>query len=209
MRRRPRRGPAGRAGSSRGAPRPCRGRRMRHPNSHRARPDCRPASCCRSFSSAPSRRAGRAAPGRRAARACDTGVRPVARPQHALGRLLDQCPGQAADVLVLRRAGLRGLVRRRQLDPAAAGIDKAQQRPKLLGVRRHRIEKLADVVDDELARQALDLRLVLRQVAAVELDVGVPPEADARAPRPASMTSKPQHAARQRQDAHRARCPPW
>src|SRR5574341_984617 len=43
-------------------------------------------------------------------------------------------------------------------------------------IRCHRFQKLAGVVDDELSGQALDLRLVLRQLASVELDVGVPAE---------------------------------
>ena len=130
-------------------------------------------------------------------------MRPVRRPQHALGRLLHQRLGQAADVLVLRRAGLRGLVRRGELHPAAAGIDKIQQRTKLLRVGRNRLQKLAGVVDDELARQALDLRLVLRQLAAVELDVGVPAEGmHLRHHRVHDVEAE--HAAVQRHDAHRA-----
>src|SRR5712664_2415413 len=41
---------------------------------------------------------------------------------------------------------------------------------------KHRLEILPGVVDDEPAGQPLDLRLDLRQLAPVELDVGVPAE---------------------------------
>src|SRR6266513_3068302 len=51
------------------------------------------------------------------------GMRPVARPQHALRCVLHQRLRQAPNVLVFRRAGLRSLVRRRQLHPAPSGID--------------------------------------------------------------------------------------
>src|SRR2546430_6248923 len=43
-------------------------------------------------------------------------------------------------------------------------------------LRRHRLEKFARVVDDEPAGQPPDLRLEFRQLAPVELDVGVPAE---------------------------------
>src|SRR4030081_369935 len=39
---------------------------------------------------------------------------------------------------------------------------------------KHRLEILSGVVDDDPAGQPLDLRLDLRQLAPVELDVGVP-----------------------------------
>ena len=41
---------------------------------------------------------------------------------------------------------------------------------------RDGLKEFPGVVDHELAGQALDLRFVLRQLAAVELDVGVPAE---------------------------------
>src|SRR2546422_6131677 len=43
-------------------------------------------------------------------------------------------------------------------------------------LRRHRLQKFSRVVDDEFAGQPLDLRLDFRQLAPVELDVGVPAE---------------------------------
>src|SRR5437773_3616199 len=43
-------------------------------------------------------------------------------------------------------------------------------------LRGHRLQKFSRVVDDEPAGQPLDLRLEFRQLAPVELDVGVPAE---------------------------------
>ena len=130
-------------------------------------------------------------------------MRPVARPHHALGRVLHERSCQRADILVFRRAGLRGLVRRRELDPAAAGVDQPQQAFERRMVGRHRFQELAGVVDHELARQALDLRFVLRQLAAVELDIGVPAEG-MHARHHFVHDLEAEHAAVQRHDAHRA-----
>src|SRR3989442_13301143 len=43
-------------------------------------------------------------------------------------------------------------------------------------LRHHRLQKFSRMVDDESAGQPLDLRLELRQLAPVELEVGVPAE---------------------------------
>src|SRR5436190_19032648 len=61
-------------------------------------------------------------------------VRPVARPHHALRRVLHQGSCQTADILVLRCACLRRLVGCGELHPATAGINKVQQRTKFFGI---------------------------------------------------------------------------
>src|SRR3954466_878723 len=103
-------------------------------------------------------------------------VRPVARPHHALRRMLHQRLCQPADILVLRRTGLGRLIRRRELHPASPGVDETKQALERLCAYFYWLEKLPRMVDHELAGKALDLRFVFRQLPSIELDVGVPAE---------------------------------
>src|SRR6185312_10269536 len=130
-------------------------------------------------------------------------MRPVRRPEHALGRPLYQRLRQPADIFVLRRPGLRGLVRRRELDPATPRIDQVEKALELLGIGRYGFQELSRMVDHELSWKALDLALVLRQLAAVELDVGVPTERMHPRHEPVHGI-EPERAAVQRHDADRA-----
>ena len=41
-------------------------------------------------------------------------------------------------------------------------------------LRRHRLQKLADMVDDDASRPGPHLRFALREIAAVELQLDVP-----------------------------------
>src|SRR5260221_14784851 len=103
-------------------------------------------------------------------------MRPVARPEHALRRRLYQRLRENADVLVARRPALRYLVRRGELHPAAARVDEPEQRLERGMLRRHGLEELADMVDDEAPGEAQDLRFALGEGTAVELHHGVPAE---------------------------------
>src|SRR5882672_3049178 len=103
-------------------------------------------------------------------------MRPVARPEHALRRRLYQRLCESPDVLVSRRSALRHLVRGGELHPAATGVDEPEQRLERGMPRRHGLEELADVVDDEAPGETQDLRFALGERAAVELHHRVPAE---------------------------------
>src|SRR3954469_13466691 len=103
-------------------------------------------------------------------------MRPGAPPPHALRRTLHQRPREARHVRVFGRSGLRRLVRRRKLYPAAARVEEVEERAERGMVGADRLEKFSGMVDHEPAREALDLRFVRGEFAAIELDIGVPAE---------------------------------
>ena len=143
--------------------------------SRTARPGCRRAPCFCAAGSAqkPRPQSSIAAfDGRRVL----VRVRPVARPQAPLGVAARDQARDPGDVVVARRPAARAFVRRRDLDPARAGVEQPAERAQRLAVGLDRAHESADVVDHQAARQAAQHRFVQRQLAAVELQVDVPAE---------------------------------
>ena len=71
---------------------------------------------------------------------------------------------QRAGVGVMRRPGLRELVRRGQFHIGPAVLDQPRQRAEALVLWRHDLEKLADMIDHQRAGQLLEPRLALREI---------------------------------------------
>lgn len=80
-------------------------------------------------------------------------VRPVGGEQHALGRCADELLRRRSGIRIGRRPGLRAMVRRRQLDPAAAAIDQSAQGLPCRVIGRDRLPEPADMVDHDVARE--------------------------------------------------------
>src|ERR1700682_199137 len=102
-----------------------------------------------------------------------TGVRPVARPHAPFRRGGDKSVSERGDVLVMRWTSLRGLVRRRQLDPGVAGVEESQQGLKSRMIGRDRLQELAVMVDDQRNRQSRKYVFISCEVAAIELHLNV------------------------------------
>src|SRR5258708_18843206 len=104
-------------------------------------------------------------------------MRPGAGPQRALRRLADERLGEGADIAIERRSVARlRFIRRRQLDEEPAAIDQPLQRFEGGMIDRHGIVEAADMVDDDRPGQALEDRLAVGELAAVELDLAMPAE---------------------------------
>src|SRR5690625_62431 len=101
-------------------------------------------------------------------------MRPVTAPQNALRRMCDHPPGDGPYILVARAARNAGFVACAYLEPGIAFVEQAQNLVDPGIVRRDRIHEFADLIDDVLSFDPMQLIQITIEMAAVELDHKVP-----------------------------------
>src|SRR5690606_30049354 len=80
------------------------------------------------------------------------------------------------DIIVQRWARAGGLIRRGQLHPRTAVVEQSAQDEERRVIRRHRLKKLADMVDHKRALECLERVFALGQLAPIELQLHMPAE---------------------------------
>src|SRR5687767_7769591 len=101
-------------------------------------------------------------------------MRPVRRIEHPLRPPLHELSRDRADVLIARRTAFRAVVRRRELYPAASGVEQTVHRAHTPCRFVDGCGKAPDVIDDEVARQLRQNRLTLSDLLATQLEIDVP-----------------------------------